>query len=79
MDKKISKKNLRLFKLLASEDIGRKRIIDRDFPVIISKDDDWFIASCPSLDLVAQGRTRKEAKENIRDLIKDYLEEIKEK
>ncbi len=43
------------------------------FPVIITKEDKWFVASCPLLDIATQGKTEAEAKENIADLISDYL------
>ena len=42
-------------------------------PVIITKEGKWFVASCPLFDIAAQGRTEKEVKENMRDLIDDYL------
>jgi predicted RNase H-like HicB family nuclease len=42
-------------------------------PIIIAKKNKWFIASCPILDIATQGRTEKEAKENMTDLINDYL------
>lgn len=42
-------------------------------PVIITKGGKWFVASCPLFDIAAQGRTEKEVKENMRDLIDDYL------
>lgn len=48
----------------------------------------WFIAKCPELDFVSQGRTREEAQKNLKEVIeiqfaemtrmgtlKDYLEE----
>ena len=46
-----------------------------EFPFRIFRDGKWLIASCPSLDIAAQGKTRKEAEENIRDLISEYLKD----
>jgi predicted RNase H-like HicB family nuclease len=43
------------------------------FPVIITKENKWFVASCPLLDIATQGKTEKEVKENMADLINDYL------
>jgi len=42
-------------------------------PVIITKEGKWFVAYCPLLDLATQGKTEKEVKENMKDLIDDYL------
>ena len=43
------------------------------FPVIISKENKRFVASCPLLDIATQGKTEAEVKGNIADLINDYL------
>ena len=43
------------------------------FPVIISKEGKWFVASCPLLDVATQGKSEEEVKENMVDLINDYL------
>jgi predicted RNase H-like HicB family nuclease len=45
------------------------------FPVVISKDGKWFVASSPVLDIATQGRTEKEVKENIAELIDEYLKD----
>lgn len=37
------------------------------------REGDWYVASCPSLDIATQGQTEKEVKENMQDLIQDYL------
>ena len=42
-------------------------------PILITKENKWFVASCPILDIATQGRTEKEVKENMADLINDYL------
>lgn len=42
-------------------------------PVIIAKENKWYVASCPALDIATQGKTEKEVKENMTDLINDYL------
>jgi predicted RNase H-like HicB family nuclease len=43
------------------------------FPVIISKEGKWFVASCPLLDIATQGKSEVEVKGNMVDLINDYL------
>ena len=43
------------------------------FPVVISRERKWFVASCPLLDIGTQGKTEKEARENIHDLINEYF------
>lgn len=42
-------------------------------PILITKERKWFVASCPILDIATQGRTEKEVKENLSDLINEYL------
>lgn len=42
-------------------------------PVLLTKEGKWFVASCPILDIATQGRTEKEVKENLADLIHEYL------
>ena len=43
------------------------------FPVVISKEGKWFVAVCPLLDIATQGKSEAEVKENMADLINDYL------
>lgn len=45
------------------------------FPVLISKEGKWFVACCPMLDIATQGRTEEEVKENMEDLIEEYMED----
>ncbi len=44
-------------------------------PVVIAKEGRWFVASCPILDIATQGRTEKEVKEMMEDLINDYFKD----
>ena len=48
------------------------------YRILIEQDEDGvFVAECPSLPgCVSQGRSRKEALENIQDAIKGYLESL---
>ena len=43
------------------------------FPVITFKENDWILATTPVLDLSAQGKTEKEAIENLEAMIDDYM------
>jgi predicted RNase H-like HicB family nuclease len=42
-------------------------------PILLSKEGKWFVGSCPILDVATQGRTEREVKENLADLINEYL------
>ncbi len=42
-------------------------------PIVIAKEDKWFVAICPILDVATQGKTEEEAKEMMADLINDYF------
>jgi len=41
--------------------------------ILITKEGKWFVASCPVLDIATQGKTEKEVKENMTELINEYL------
>jgi len=41
--------------------------------ILLTKEGKWFVASSPILDVATQGRTEKEVKENLADLINEYL------
>ncbi len=46
----------------------------RQFLVYITKEDDFFIARCPELNVTSQGETLEEAEENIKEAIELYIE-----
>jgi predicted RNase H-like HicB family nuclease len=54
---------------------SKKRVRKRSgSPAVeVTKDGKWFIARCPAMDLVTQGKTEEEARENMRDMIDEYL------
>lgn len=52
-----------------------EKSIQFPFPIFITTENKWFVAECPILNIATQGRTEKEAKENMKDLIKEYLED----
>lgn len=52
-----------------------KKSIQFPFPVFITKEGKWFVAECPIFNIATQGKTEKEVKENMKDLIREYLED----
>ncbi len=59
-----------------------KNLIKRDLeslsvgipiPVIAFKENDWFIAESPLFDLAAQGKSEKEAIDDLKSMIDDYM------
>ena len=50
-----------------------QKTVPISLPIVIGKEGKWFIAACPLLDLATQGRTEKEVKENMQDLIKEFF------
>lgn len=56
----------------------KEPVIMRYRTLIEQGEDGMFVVECPSLPgCVSQGKTRKEALENIQDAIKGYLESLK--
>jgi predicted RNase H-like HicB family nuclease len=43
------------------------------FTIVIAREGKWFVASCPQLGIATQGKSEAEARENMADLIEDYL------
>jgi len=41
----------------------------RTFSATISQEGEWFIAQCLNVDLASQGKTEKEALDNLRDAL----------
>lgn len=42
---------------------------------IVTKENQWFVAICPELNVVSQGKTTKEALSNLKEAIELYLED----
>lgn len=38
-------------------------------PIVIFKEDDWYISHCPILDVCSQGTTEKEAEKNLKEAL----------
>ena len=48
----------------------------RTFTALIHKEDDWYVADCPEVGTVSQGRTVEEAVANLKEATELYLEEF---
>ncbi len=46
----------------------------KQFLVTITKEDDFFIARCPELNVTSQGESLEEAEKNIKEAIELYIE-----
>jgi predicted RNase H-like HicB family nuclease len=46
----------------------------QQFLVVITKEDDFFVARCPELNVISQGGTLEEAEKNIKEAIELYIE-----
>lgn len=52
----------------------RKQYNKIKLPVVIDREGNWFVARVPMLDLATQGRTLKEVKKNVTELLNLYFE-----
>jgi predicted RNase H-like HicB family nuclease len=41
---------------------------------IIEREDDWFVATCPELDIVSQGQTVEAARFNLLEAVEGFFE-----
>lgn len=46
----------------------------RQFTAILERDEDWYVALCPELDIASQGETLEEARNNLAEAIELFLE-----
>ena len=44
------------------------------FTAIIQRSEKWFVALCPELDVVSQGKTVEEARHNVTEAVELFLE-----
>lgn len=44
-------------------------------PIFITKENEWFVACCPVLDIATQGKSEEEVRENMKELIKEYMKD----
>ena len=52
-----------------------KKTMPVSLPIVTSREGTWFIAVCPLLDIATQGKTEKEVRENMEELIIEYFED----
>jgi predicted RNase H-like HicB family nuclease len=48
----------------------------RTLTAVIHKEDDWYVADCPEVGTVSQGKTVEEAVANLKEATEIYLEEF---
>jgi len=51
----------------------KQKLIQFPFSIFITKEKKWFVAECPILGIATQGKTEKEVKDNMKELIQEYL------
>lgn len=49
--------------------MGKQIIFFAKLPFTIKKKKDWYLIGCPILDVYTQGKTKKEAKNNLKDAL----------
>ena len=48
----------------------------RTFTAVIHQEDEWYVADCPEVGTVSQGKTVEEAVANLKEATELYLEEF---
>ena len=46
----------------------------RQFTAVIERDEDWYVALCPELDIASQGKSVEEARHNLIEAIESFFE-----
>ena len=46
----------------------------QQFTAVIERDEDWYVALCPELDIASQGRSVEEARANLIEAIELFFE-----
>ena len=46
----------------------------QQFTAVIERDDDWYVARCPELDIASQGKSVEEARRNLVEAIELFFE-----
>jgi predicted RNase H-like HicB family nuclease len=49
--------------------------MERKFSAVITKEGKMFVSYCPELGVASQGKTKKNALENLKEAVELYLEE----
>lgn len=45
----------------------------RHVSIIIEREENWFVALCPELDIASQGKSVEEARHNLKEAVELYL------
>ncbi len=48
--------------------------MQKEFTAIIEREDDWYVALCPELDIASQGKTVDEARDNLQEALELFFE-----
>ena len=43
------------------------------FTAVIEREDDWFVATCPEVDVVSQGKTIEDARSNLLEAVELFF------
>ncbi|PAX46602.1 type II toxin-antitoxin system HicB family antitoxin [Brunnivagina elsteri] len=46
----------------------------KQFTAIAQREDDWYVALCPELDIASQGKTIEEARDNLVEAVELFFE-----
>jgi predicted RNase H-like HicB family nuclease len=46
----------------------------KQFTAIVEREDDWYVALCPELDIASQGKTIEEARDNLVEAVELFFE-----
>jgi predicted RNase H-like HicB family nuclease len=46
----------------------------KQFTAIVERDNDWYVALCPELDIASQGKTIEEARDNLVEAVELFFE-----
>ena len=46
----------------------------RQFTAVIERDEDWYVALCPELDIASQGQSVEEVRQNLIEAIELFFE-----
>jgi predicted RNase H-like HicB family nuclease len=52
--------------------------MQKEFTAIIEREDDWYVALCPELDIASQGKTVSEARRNLQEALELFFETASE-
>ena len=50
-------------------------LVKRTFSARVTKEDSWFVAQCLDVDVASQGRSKREALENLKEALELFFDE----